>query len=385
MKTVVVLGSTGSIGTATLDVIDRQREEYEVIGLACKENVGLFNSQIARYSPRFACVYDSERQDGVISNGSTRRLTGAEGLKEIASLGADIVVNALPGSIGLEATLAALKYSPLLALANKESLVMAGRMISGYVQTGACRLVPVDSEHSALYQLLQHVENGEVKKLVITASGGPFKYHSAEQLAHVTAEQALQHPTWNMGRKITLDCATLVNKGLEVIEARWLFGVEPERIEVLVHPESIVHGLVELVDGALLCYMAFPDMRIPIAYALHGGQRREAVSNACDLLAIGTLTFLRPDTDRFPGLRLAYEALASGDSALITFNCANEIAASAFLEGRITFTDISRLISEALTEHRPIPVIDDIETIWDVHEWTKRYVESRLKGVTCLT
>jgi 1-deoxy-D-xylulose-5-phosphate reductoisomerase len=382
MKRVVVLGSTGSIGTATLDVIDRQREEFEVIGLACKENVGLFNAQIARYKPKFACVYDVERQ-GNVSFGDAKRLTGADGLKEIASLGADIVVNALPGSVGLEATLAALKYSPLLALANKESLVMAGRIIARHVETGGCRLVPVDSEHSALYQLLQHVEDTGFRKLVITASGGPFKYHSAEQLANVTAEQALKHPTWNMGRKITLDCATLVNKGLEVIEARWLFGVKPEAIEVLIHPESILHGLVELVDGAFLAYMAFPDMRIPIAYALNGGLRQEAAFDTCDLLAVGTLTFLRPDTERFPGLRLAYEALDSGDSALITFNCANEIAASAFLEGRITFTDISRLIDEALTNHTPVPIIEDIDTIWEVHEWTKRYVESRLKGVTC--
>lgn len=382
MKTVVVLGSTGSIGTATLDVLDRQKDQFEVIGLACKENAGLFNSQIERYKPKFACIYDAERQDDVSFDGA-KRLCGAEGLREIASLGADIVVNALPGSIGLDATIAALKYSPLLALANKESLVMAGRIISRHVEAGGCRLVPIDSEHSALYQLLQHVENTGFRKLLITASGGPFKYHSAEDLAHVTVEEALQHPTWNMGKKITLDCATLVNKGLEVIEARWLFGVEPERIEVLIHPESIIHGLIELVDGAFLAYMAFPDMRVPIAYALNGGLRQEAVFNRCDLLSVGTLTFLSPDTERFPGLRLAYEALRSGDSALITFNCANEIAASAFMEGRITFTDISRLIDEALTNHEPISIIEDIDTIWEVHRWTKRYVESRLRGFTC--
>lgn len=384
MKTVVVLGSTGSIGTATLDVIDRQREAFKVVGLACKENLGLFNVQLERYRPQFACVFDSERRDNISFDGA-ERLTGPEGLKEIASVGADIVVNALPGSIGLEPTLAALEHSPLLALANKESLVMAGRIISRQVGTGRCRLVPVDSEHSALYQLLRHVENAGFRKLIITASGGPFKYHSAEQLTHVTAEQALKHPTWNMGRKITLDSATLVNKGLEVIEARWLFGVEPEKIEVLIHPESIVHGLLELVDGAILSYMAFPDMRIPIAYALNGGLRHEAVFNTCDLTAVQTLTFLPPDTERFPGLRLAYEALRSGDSALIAFNCANEIAASAFLEGKITFTDISRLIEDALTHHTLIPVVEDTDTIWEVHDWTKRYVESRLKGVTCLT
>lgn len=384
MKTVVVLGSTGSIGTATLDVIDRHRDEFEVIGLACKENVGLFNAQLERYRPKFACVYDLERQNHISFEGATR-LTGSDGLKEIASLGADIVVNALPGSIGLKPTLAALKHSPLLALANKESLVMAGRMIRRRVETGPCRLVPVDSEHSALYQLLQHIGSKGFRKLVITASGGPFKYHSAEQLAQVTIEEALQHPTWNMGKKITLDCATLVNKGLEVIEARWLFGVEPEKIEVLVHPESIVHGLLELVDGAFLSYMAFPDMRIPIAFALHGGLRQEAAFNTCDLVAVRTLTFLRPDTERFPGLRLAYEALRSGDSALIVFNCANEIAGSAFLEGRIAFPHISRLIEDALSEHSPTPIIENEDTIWEVHEWTKRYMESRLKGVTCLT
>lgn len=384
MKTVVVLGSTGSIGTSTLDVIERQREEFEVIGLACRENVRLFTAQIEKYKPKFACIYDPERQDDV-GFGTAKRLCGPGGLQEIASLGADIVVNALPGSIGLEATLAALKHSPLLALANKESLVMAGRIIARSVEIGGCRLIPIDSEHSALYQLLQHVEGTGFRKLMITASGGPFRYHSAEQLEHVTVEQALQHPTWNMGRKITLDCATLVNKGLEVIEARWLFGVEPERIEVLVHPESIVHGLVELVDGAILSYMAFPDMRIPISYALNGGLRHEGSFNTCDLLAAGTLTFLKPDTERFPSLRLAYEALQSGDSALITFNCANEIAVSAFLERRIGFTDISRLIGEALADHACIPIIEDINTVWDVHRWTEQYVKSRLKGVTCST
>lgn len=384
MKTVVVLGSTGSIGTATLDVIERQREEFEVIGLACKENVRLFNAQIEKYKPKFACVYDQGRQDGIVFGGA-KRLCGPGGLREIASLGADIVVNALPGSIGLEATLAALQHSPLLALANKESLVMAGRIITRSVAAGRCRLVPIDSEHSALYQLLQHVDGTGFRKLIITASGGPFRSHSAEQLECVTIEQALQHPTWSMGRKITLDCATLVNKGLEVIEARWLFGVEPERIEVLIHPESIVHGLLELIDGAVLSYMAFPDMRIPISYALNGGLRHKASFNTCDLLAAGTLTFLRPDTERFPGLRLAYEALQSGDSALIVFNCANEIAVSAFLERRIGFTDISRLIDEALTNHTCIPIIEDIDTVWNVHQWTEQYVTSRLKGVTCST
>jgi 1-deoxy-D-xylulose-5-phosphate reductoisomerase len=262
---------------------------------------------------------------------------------------------------------------------------MAGRIITRSVAAGPCRLVPIDSEHSALYQLLQHVDGTGFRKLIITASGGPFRSHSAEQLECVTVEQALQHPTWSMGRKITLDCATLVNKGLEVIEARWLFGVEPERIEVLIHPESIVHGLLELIDGALLSYMAFPDMRIPISYALNGGLRHKASFNTCDLLAAGTLTFLRPDTKRFPGLRLAYEALRSGDSALVVFNCANEIAVSAFLERRIGFTDISRLIDEALTNHTCIPIIQDIDTVWGVHQWTEQYVTSRLKGVTCST
>lgn len=384
MKTVVVLGSTGSIGTATLDVIERQKEEFEIVGLACKENVQLFNTQIDKYRPKFACIYDAEHQDSVAFR-DAKRLSGPDGLREIASLGADIVVNALPGSIGLGATLAALKHSPLLALANKESLVMAGRIIAQSVKTGNCRLVPIDSEHSALYQLLQHVDGMGFRKLMITASGGPFRHHSAEQLECVTVEEALQHPTWNMGRKITLDCATLVNKGLEVIEARWLFGVEPDRIEVLIHPESIVHGLLELVDGAILSYMAFPDMRIPISYAMNGGLRHEASFNTCDLFAAGTLTFLRPDTERFPGLRLAYEALYAGDSALVAFNCANEIAVSAFLERRVGFTDISRLIDEALTNHPRIPVIEDIDTVWEVHEWTKQYVKSRLKGVTCST
>ena len=377
-KAIVVLGSTGSIGRATLEAIDNQKEEFQVLGLACKENLALFAKQIERYKPKYACTSNASDQDRLPSHGVTW-LTGKEGLKEIVRMGADIVVNALPGSAGLDATLEALKEGKTLALANKESLVMAGRLIRRLLVEKRAKLLPVDSEHSALYQLLLRTAKEEVAGLIITASGGPFRQHSKEELQRVNPEQALNHPTWKMGRKVTLDSATLMNKGLEVIEARWLFDVDHGRVRVLVHPESIVHGLVELVDGSVLSYLSHPDMRIPIAYALNEGKRCQSSFGKMDLVHIGSLTFYPPDMERFPALRLAYEALASGDSATIALNASNDVATSAFLDGRIGFMDMAPLIEETLTHHPRIPVVEDAETIWEIHRWAGHYAEERLR------
>jgi 1-deoxy-D-xylulose-5-phosphate reductoisomerase len=377
-KRVVILGSTGSIGRSTLEVVANQEDEFEVAGLACCENARLLSEQISRFKPRLACIWREDLADSVAFGGA-RRLTGREGMRALVASDADIVVNALPGSIGLEPTVEALKSRKVLGLANKESLVMAGRLISGLTRRDGAVLLPIDSEHSALYQLLQGVNRNEVAGLVITASGGPFRDYSQEELEKVTSEQALRHPTWQMGRKVTIDSATLMNKGLEVIEARWLFGMEAEKISVLVHPESIIHGIVHFIDGALSAYLAYPDMKIPIAFALNGGQRREIPFGRVDLADRARLTFYKPDTVRFPALRLAYEALAAGDGALITLNVANEVAASAFLDGRIGFTDIPRLVGEALARHPSAREIEDLDTVWEIQGWAQAFMKALLR------
>ena len=377
-KRVVILGSTGSIGRSTLEVVANQEDEFEVAGLACCENARLLSEQISRFKPRLACIWREDLADSVAFGGA-RRLTGREGMRALVASDADIVVNALPGSIGLEPTVEALKSRKVLGLANKESLVMAGRLISGLTRRDGAVLLPIDSEHSALYQLLQGVNRNEVAGLVITASGGPFRDYSQEELEKVTSEQALRHPTWQMGRKVTIDSATLMNKGLEVIEARWLFGMEAEKISVLVHPESIIHGIVHFIDGALSAYLAYPDMKIPIAFALNGGQRREIPFGRVDLADRARLTFYKPDTVRFPALRLAYEALAAGDGALITLNVANEVAASAFLDGRIGFTDIPRLVGEALARHPSVKEIEDLDTVWEIQGWAQAFMKALLR------
>jgi 1-deoxy-D-xylulose-5-phosphate reductoisomerase len=379
-KGIVILGSTGSIGRSTLDVVAHRRDEFDVVGLACRENSALFTEQIRTFKPRYACLHDGSRESEV-DFGTSRKLTGAAGLKELMWAEADIFVNALPGSMGLEPSIEALSRNRVLALANKESLVMAGRLIQGLVRTDHGRLIPVDSEHSALYQLMERVDTREIEKLVITASGGPFKNHSKEELKQVSPEEALRHPTWRMGRKVTLDSATLMNKGLEVIEARWLFDAIPENIEVLVHPESVVHGMVQFVDGSFFAYLAHPDMRIPIAYALGEGKRLPLPFGNARLADLGRLTFHEPDMDRFPALKLAYDALASGDSALIVLNAANEVASSAFVESRIPFTSIPDLVEEALAHHGVVKEVDGLEGIWEIHNWAKTFVEDRLRRI----
>lgn len=367
-KRVVVLGSTGSIGRSTIEVIEHLGDDFEVVGLACRENVELFNAQIRKFRPRLACIFDGSLL-GRVEAGSAKLLTGPEGLRELVGLDAQIVVNALPGSIGLEPSVEALRHGKVLALANKESLVMAGRLLRQLLAEHGGRLIPVDSEHSALYQLLRHTDRADIEALIITASGGPFREYTREGLKAVKPEEALEHPTWKMGRKVTLDSATLMNKGLEVIEARWLFDIEPSRIRVLVHPESIVHGMVELVDGTILVNMAYPDMKVPISYALNEEKRRPLPVRKVDLAALTRLTFFSPDIERFPSLGLAYEALKTGDSAQIVLNAANEVAVTAFMEKKIRFTGIPRLIEETLVAHTPVPVMEDFAAIKGLHEW----------------
>jgi 1-deoxy-D-xylulose-5-phosphate reductoisomerase len=379
-KRIVILGSTGSIGRSTLDVVAHRRDEVEIAGLACRGNAALFSEQIRRFKPQCACLYD-DGLEGQVDFATSRKLIGPAGLKELMRTDTDMVVNALPGSIGLEPSIEALSRNRVLALANKESLVMAGRLIRTLTGKHHGRLIPVDSEHSALYQLMQGVGKKEIDKLIITASGGPFKDHQKEELRRVKPEDALRHPTWQMGRKVTIDSATLMNKGLEVIEARWLFDTPPDRIQVLVHPESIVHGMVQFVDGSFFAYLANPDMRIPIAYALAAGKRLPLPYGNARLASLGKLTFQEPDLDRFPALKLAYDALSMGDGALIVFNAANEAASSAFIEGRIPFTSIPELVEEALTRHVLVKEVDGLEGIWEIHDWAKTFAEGCLRRI----
>jgi 1-deoxy-D-xylulose-5-phosphate reductoisomerase len=377
-KKVLILGSTGSIGRATLDVIDHQRDKFEVVGLACKENLQLLRSQVEKFRPSYVSIYDGHGETAKQLHNTTV-LNGMEGIKEMIGMDAHLVVNAMPGSVGLEPTMEALRQNKVLALANKESLVMAGRLVQKLLKEGSGRIIPVDSEHSALYQILCSVRPEELKALIITASGGPFWNRDKEALAKVKPEEALKHPTWKMGNKITLDSATMMNKGLEVIEARWLFDIGGDRIKVLVHPESIIHGIVEFVDNGLICYMSYPDMRIPISYALNEEERHPLPFGKLSMGESFSLTFRPPDPDRFPSLRIAYEALSSGDSALIALNSANEIAAQAFMDKRIGFTDIPAVIEETVNRHPVSPVIDTLDVIWEIHEWAKDYTEKRIK------
>ena len=377
-KKIVVLGSTGSIGKSTLEVIENQNDAFEVVGLACKGNVELLNKQIGKFKPKYVCVYDGH-MSGKVHFDKTRLLTGIEGIKEIVRMDGEIVVNALPGSAGLEPTIETLKLNKILALANKESLVMAGRIVSRLLDKYESKLFPVDSEHSAIFQLLKNVGPAKIKNITITASGGPFRKYMKEALHLVKPEEALDHPTWKMGRKVTLDSATMMNKGLEVIEARWLFNIEPERIKVLIHPESIVHGMVELVDGAFFVYMASPDMKIPISFAINQGMVQPLPFAQLKLEELQKLSFYPPDTNKFPALKLAFNALHAGDGAQVVLNASNEVVSDAFIEGKIKFTDIPFFIEKTLERHEGFSVIEDIGAVWEIHEWAKRYTEEMLK------
>ena len=377
-KKVLILGSTGSIGQATLDVIHEQRSTFQILGLACRDNIQLLNTQIQKFKPAFVCVYDKDLTTQV-KFPKKGLFTGMEGIKNLVGMDVDIVMNAMPGSIGLEPTLEALKTGKILALANKESMVMAGRLVKKLLREGSASLIPVDSEHSALYQVMKTSDQSDLKRLIITASGGPFRDYKKARLRNVEPKDALNHPTWKMGAKITLDSATLMNKGLEVIEARWLFDIDPLKISVLIHPESIVHGIVELVDNSLIAYLAYPDMRIPISYALNEEKRRSLSFGALDIHEAFTLTFYPPDLDRFPSLKIALDALAMGDGAVIAMNAANEVASQAFIHGKILFTDIPVLIEKVLEQHHASPIIEDVEQILEIHRWATQFTEEKIR------
>lgn len=366
MKRISILGSTGSIGVSALDVIAAHPEEFAVTGLTAGKNIGRLREQIARFRPRLAAVIDEEHAAGLrrlLGPGAvTEVLHGSEGYCEVAAAGSDMVVSAMVGAAGLIPTLAAIEAGIPIALANKEALVMAGRIVLGKAAEKGVNIIPVDSEHSAIFQSLQGHRREDVRRIILTASGGPFLNASAERLASVTAAEALRHPNWAMGRKITIDSATMINKGLEVIEAGWLFGLPVAAIDVLIHPRSIVHSLVEYRDGSVIAQLGVPDMRIPIAYALSFPRRLPRSDSRLDLTAAGPLEFLAPDLERFPALRLAYEAAGRGGTAPAVLNAANEIAVEAFLCDRIGFGEIVAVVERVLAGHstQAEPTLDEI-------------------------
>jgi len=349
MRRILIVGSTGSIGTQALDVVSRS-DSLEVVGLAAHSNAELLLEQAEAFSVDRVALADPDaaaRAAERWTDGDV--LAGAEGLVSlITDTDCDLVLNALVGSAGLGPTVAALGEGIDLALANKESLVVGGELVMALAEATGAQIVPVDSEHSALQQLVEGQGPGTVERLVLTASGGPFRGRSAAELEHVTREEALAHPTWDMGGKITIDSATLMNKGLELIEARHLFGVSYDRIDVVVHPQSIVHALVHLNDGASLAHLGYPDMRVPISYALHYPERADVPVQTLDLARLGELTFEPPDTDTFACLRLAREAAAAGGTAPCVLNAANEVAVHAFLADELSFLGIAEVIERTL-------------------------------------
>jgi 1-deoxy-D-xylulose-5-phosphate reductoisomerase len=377
MKRIAILGSTGSIGTSALAVVDAHADRLQVVGLAAGANAERLAAQIARYRPRIAAMATGAAIDRLQRTGSVDGVTiggtGRDGLVAVASHpDADLVLCASSGTEALEAVLAAIEQGKTIALANKEVLVMAGGIVTEAAARHGVAILPVDSEHNAIHQCLQGRASGDVKRLILTASGGPFRGRPASDLQGVSAADALQHPTWRMGRKITIDSATLMNKGLEVIEAHWLFGVGGSQIDVVVHPQSVVHAMVELTDGSIIAQLGVTDMRLPIQYAFSYPERWAAPITALDLTRAGRLEFEAPDTEAFPCLRLAYRALGAGRSLPVVLNAANEVAVALFLEGRLGFCDIAGVIEGTMDAHDSAEV-DTLAAVRSVDHWAREH------------
>jgi len=383
MKRIAILGSTGSIGQSALAVIDAHPDRLQVVGLAAGENADLLAAQIARYQPRVVALASGEASDRLRQTGVTAEIagTGRDGLVAVASHpDVDIVLCASSGTDGLEAVLAAIAQRKTIALANKEVLVMAGGLVTDAARQHGVSILPVDSEHNAVHQCLHGRQFSDISRLILTASGGPFLGRSTSELAGVTAADALKHPTWRMGRKITIDSATLMNKGLEVIEAHWLFGVAAERIDVLVHPQSVVHSLVELTDGSMIAQLGVTDMRLPIQYAFSYPDRWTAPLPALDLTRIGRLDFAAPDGAAFPCLGLAYRALEAKRTLPVVLNAANEVAVGLFLDGRLGFGSIPRVIEQTLDASVPADV-STLASVRAVDQWARDYALDIARGV----
>jgi len=358
MKNISILGSTGSIGVNAVDVIRNNPDRFKIVALSACTNVELLGKQIERFEPIVVSVIDERHANKLkkIINPSSRTeiLFGEDGYREVAAVQkADMVISAMVGSAGLLPTLEAIEAGKDIALANKEVLVMAGKIIVKKACEKGVRILPVDSEHSAIFQCINGHSRKDVRRIILTASGGPFFHLSKEKLADVKPADALKHPNWQMGQKITIDSATMMNKGLEVIEASWLFSMPMDKIEVHIHPQSTVHSMVEYIDGSVIAQLGIPDMRIPIAYALSFPERLPRSEPFLDLLTVGIFEFFRPDTEKFPNLRLAYEAGKTGGTMPAVLNAANEVAVKAFLKEIIKFTDISKIIESIISCHQP--------------------------------
>jgi len=387
-KRVLLLGSTGSIGENTDRVVQNLAEELELVGLAAHSSWERLLEQIAAHHPEAVALVDPEAAGKLRAalekaddkaNALPRIYEGEEGLvKLVRETEADVLVAAISGAAGLPANIAALETGKDLALANKESLVMSGSILTRLARENDRRILPVDSEHSAIFQSLEAGSREEVGRVILTASGGPFRQTSAEELEKVTRQDALNHPTWEMGEKITIDSATLMNKALEIIEACWLFDLPPEQIEVVVHPQSIIHSLVEYRDGSTICQLGPPDMRVPIQYALTYPRRRPLPTEQLSLPELGQLTFESPDTERFPALRLAYEVLEQGGTAATVFNAANEVAVAAFLKEEIPFLGILKVVETCLKQHNVVEN-PDLENIFTADEWARLETEKILE------
>jgi len=380
MKVLSILGSTGSIGTQTLDVVSQHPGDFKIAALAAGSNIDLLEQQIRVFRPQLAAVWDERKAADLrlrIADTSVRVVSGMDGLIESVTVPeADIVVTAVVGMIGIRPTMEAIRAGKDIALANKETLVTAGHLIMKMARDAGVRILPVDSEHSAIFQSLHGEHGNKPRRILLTASGGAFRGRKRSELENVRLEDALKNPNWDMGPKVTIDSATMVNKGLEVIEARWLFDVSAEQIQILVHPQSIVHSAVEFEDHAVIAQLGTPDMRIPIQYALYYPDRKPLATDVLDLFSIGSLTFEEADLSVFRGPAFAYEAIRAGGSMPTVFNAANERAVALFVQGRISFLQIYDVIEDCMSAHTVLQE-PKLEDILETEKWTYQLIESR--------
>ncbi len=379
MKKIAILGSTGSIGTQTLEIV-RENKDIQVLGLACGSNITLLEEQIREFKPKMAAVYDEEKAEDLkerVRDTRVKIVAGMDGLMAVSTMAnVDMLVSAVVGMVGIRPTIEAIKAGKDIALANKETLVTAGHLIMPLAKKNKVSILPVDSEHSAIFQSLQGNRHEDLDEILLTASGGPFRGMTQEQLLNATAEEALKHPNWSMGPKVTIDAATMANKGLEVMEAHWLFDVSVDQIQVVIQPQSIIHSMVQFVDGAVMAQLAVPDMKLPISYALYYPQRNYPMGKKLDFKTLKELTFEKPDLNTFYALALAYEAGKEGGSLPTVYNAANELAVKQFLNGEIKFLEITQIIEDCMRAHKKISN-PSLKQIFDTEAATYERIQSR--------
>ena len=380
MKKISLLGSTGSIGVNTLDVVERYPEKFKVIALSAGSNIEVFAQQIRKFKPAMAAIFDTTKVDALkklVGDLKVEIVSGAEGAVAVAALSeADMVVSGVVGSAGLLPAMAALKAGKTLALANKETLVIAGELVLKEAEHQNTRIIPIDSEHSAIFQALNGEKPERIRKIILTASGGPFRTFTLKEMETVTVKQALKHPNWSMGAKITIDSSTMMNKGLEYIEAKWLFGVDTQ-VGVIVHAQSIIHSMIEFVDTSIMAQLGIPDMRVPIAYALTYPDRFDSELPSLDLASMGDLTFEAPDFERFPCLKLAMNAMDAGKTLPAVLNAANEVAVQAFLDERIPYKDIAEIIRMVMQNHNPV-ALQELQDVLEADRWAREETEKTI-------